>query len=35
MKKAYLGVDLGTTGTKSMLFDENNTYLVGDTSAIS
>ena len=27
MKKAYLGIDLGTTGTKSMLFDENNNVL--------
>ncbi len=27
MKKAYLGIDLGTTGTKSMLFDENNNLL--------
>lgn len=27
MKKAFLGIDLGTTGTKSMLFDENNNVL--------
>ncbi len=27
MKKGYLGVDLGTTGTKSILFDENDKVL--------
>ena len=27
MIKAYLGIDLGTTGTKSMLFDENGNVL--------
>ena len=27
MKKAFLGIDLGTTGTKSMLFDEKGNVL--------